>query len=220
MTRFPCVNWSGIRVFTVKHYAKSETTASHRVIGNFIRAHGDTVIELTDNAYVNSYILSYNDAKVIMKGNSEVDNAYALFDRTILQMSENTLLDNVLEAHDNSRVVMRDNASVRNRISSRDHATIDIYVKDFQIDGISYFEDVKLSDYGSLYTHENPEAEYIYGNITGTMEGGLEFDTLWEVRNTGDSSGADDIYIHVVPEPTTLSLITLGSLTLLRRKRK
>ena len=93
-----------------------------------------------------------------------------------------------------------------------------------------YFTDV--GDYGSSLTlHFNDGSEQalqlpntLPGDSGGMFFGFTDFGAsiaaieIWNT-NTDDFFGFDDIQWHVVPEPATISLLALGSLALLRRRR-
>lgn len=88
---------------------------------------------------------------------------------------------------------------------------------DATIQGVRVFAGEIIDDNGSGIYH----FKGLIGNYTGTAAGTLDvyIDDLWDQANENQRTWYDGIYLEVVPEPTSLALVVLGSLAVLRKPK-
>jgi hypothetical protein len=72
---------------------------------------------------------------------------------------------------------------------------------------------------------DNAASSWLSGDLTGMLTGGHTFELEYHFfimhRGSNQSADADgQIHLQIVPEPTTLSLLALGAVAILRRRRK
>jgi len=74
----------------------------------------------------------------------------------------------------------------------------------------------KLSDYATFV--ENGNTDFLAGSsISGFLADGSALDVPFQIFNMGTREGTADIVI--IPEPTTLSLLAVGAISLLRKRK-
>lgn len=78
----------------------------------------------------------------------------------------------------------------------------------------------KLSDFASLveWRPQGDIWDYYTGTITGTLVNGTPLHSEFNISNTGFYEGTADIVI--IPEPATILLLGLGSVALLRKRKR
>ncbi len=183
---------------------------------------GDITI---DSTVYDTISLDMTNANPSTPTNLTIDNSgYIYYDLLLYAgstviMNDDSSVGGQLRARYDSSATLRDNASVGGIISVYNNATIDIYVTSLVIDNTPIYTDTSLGlEHGTFF--DNSGYSYIYGDISGTTEDGEEFDFSWETHTTGVYEGTGEINIHVIPEPSTVGLLSLAAIALLRRKHR
>ncbi len=163
-------------------------------------------------------ILSYNNSSASIK-NGSVWEVWA-YDSSTIAISGGTTwqvyasndskvnmssgkITGYLFARDNSTIIMS-GGSVDIFIRVEDNGMLYLGGSNFKVNGFALENGDRLSNFAKS------------GTITGILADGSIFNTDFNIYNTGSNAGIADIVI--VPEPTSLVLVGLGSLMLRRRK--
>ena len=176
-----------------------------------------THLEIVNGGSISGVLYAYTNSTVLTQGNAYIGSTVAALNKAIISLNDDTIISGNLQADHDTKVTMHDNTSVEGLIHAHRNGILDIYVQEFAIDGgITYGDEgvYDLNYYGSAHTYGRT------GSISGIMEGGLEFNNSWHVYNLGyNYAGTGTINIHVVPEPMTMSLIALGGIVAIRRRK-
>ena len=201
-----------------------------------------TQVTLTDSGSIYETLQIYNNATVTMEGNSWVGGRGYINGNNIINMKDNSEFRNNLSVYDSSiinmsgtshvlgnidaifagtqSIIMNDNSWIGGELNIRNDATVDIFVKNFSINHGIGSRVLDFTEYG-IYkiTDYHSSGHDSGGNIWGIMEGGNPFSNGWVIKQNGSQwAGNPEIYIHIVPEPASLTLIALGGFAALRRK--
>jgi hypothetical protein len=185
---------------------------------DYVNGPYDTPTNLTimSGVTISNQIRTYGYSSVSITGNSSFGGILNMVGYSMMTMSGDVQAKSDINLGSFASISISENASAAGALVVHNWASIHLYVTDFSVNGQVLTEDVKLSDYGVM--SDRPNTPYV-GTISGIMEHGLEFSNDFKIYNTGQYYGSADIYVHIIPEPTTLSLLTLGGLALLRKRK-
>ncbi len=147
-------------------------------------AYDNSTITVLDG--ISDGIRSFNNSNVTVLGGKVGEYFYAL-DNSSINISGGTI-NGELRAYDNGIIYL---------IGS-----------DFEVGGQALSYGDRLSDFGTYV--ENIDYGYHYETITGSLSDGSALNSLFKIYSTGLWGGTCDIII--IPEPATLSLLTLGAM--------
>ena len=157
---------------------------------------GDNATINMTGGYIGYDIAGYNSANITMAGGNARNSR--VYDDTVITISGGTIR-NYLQVYENGMIYL----------SGDNFEVTDLDGKTYNL---SYGS--KLSDYGSFVDFFNND--YYTGTIKGTLSDGSILDNIFQIYTFGDYVGVADIVI--IPEPATLSFLSLGAV-LLKRKR-
>jgi len=193
-----------------------------------------TTLKLLPNGTVNNYLYALEDSQVTISGGSVNQYLYACDDSRVTLSSgavgrslitrENSkvtlsggVVNNILEALENSEITFSD-GSVNNNLEACDNSKITI--SGGSISGTiyaGYNSDANSTliisgrsfaiDGNSVGDGEYLASDFPSGHITGTLESGDLLDNDFKIR--GDAT-----LVLETPEPASLSLLSLGGLSL------
>lgn len=153
-----------------------------------------TTINLVTGGVVTGRLYSYEDSLLNLSG-GELQTSFRVYNQSQFYMSSGPL--RLLYMYDDSCGIICGGELVRGLISLEQASTLTFYGKDFMIDG-------------------HPVYGTITGPGTGTLSGILEDDSLFDDIRFEIQDYASLVFI---PEPSTIILLGLGSLMLLKRRK-
>jgi hypothetical protein len=213
---------------TINDNTYQETDTDLRLDYGLINTPG-THIDLVNGGTVGGTIQAYNNASLNMSGGFVGAHVIA-YDTTNITISDGHIWYHVI-AHNNSNITIS-GGTAGNQINggsvlanqnsiitisggtfnqalfAANNSTIYLDGTGFQVDGQELSYGDTLRDFG------NENEGYLSGFITGTLADGIS-----QLNNPFNIETESTANIIIIPEPTTLLLLGLGSLALLRKRR-
>ena len=195
-----------------------------------------TQLTMTTGGRVTYNLDCRGNSTVIMKGTSSIGHAFNPKNNSIVTMTENSSTQKLV-GQSNSRVTLLENATVHDSLwmdntsvaSLFDNVTVNDFViidnAEIHIYGTNFFANgLPISDGDDLKTaigtsNPNGYGDY-YGTLTRTLKNGSVVTNNFQIQDRGYHTSIGNIYVHVVPEPLSLSLLTIGAFTTLKRRHK
>ena len=152
---------------------------------------------------IKNVLRARGSSQVAVSGGS-ID-AISTYDNSQVTISDG-LLNRNLYAYDNSQVTVSGGLFEGDLLVLVDSAVLTIHGSDFAVDSMPVGYTDLYSIFGGSYKYEP------YRQLTGTLLNGEPFDNDFRIGELGR--------IVLVPEPTTLLLLGLGGLALMRGRKQ
>lgn len=206
----------GIIVSSLWAYDNSQISIFDGSIEDEFRAYEGCYVNISGGSISNNFKTRDNSQAYISGGAisslQTSDNSYMnISDGSIdggLFAEENSRVDvsggrvgHNVDSEGNSRVNISGGLETGNNIYIRDYSVVTIYGSDFVIDGVS----LESGTFGAY-----PNGSERHGLLTGTLSNGDPINNYVHIK--------DDAKLVLIPEPTTLLLLGLGTLVLRKRK--
>ncbi|MEM9913493.1 MAG: PEP-CTERM sorting domain-containing protein [Planctomycetota bacterium] len=204
-------------------------TINGGAIGNDVLGFSASVLTVT-GCLIDDDLEVFDDSSLTFSGGTVTDNLTVEDDATGLVTGG--IVGNDLEAVGNASITVL-GGSIGSDIEAVGNATIDIFggqlgtVGDFD-NGIASGGDSVITLFGPEFQINGSPAAFgsisqEFGTISGTLSDGSVFSVPFELVSEGPffrpRIGEIVLVEQAIPEPTTLALLSLGGVTLLRRGR-
>lgn len=187
------------RIIYVEAWHHSTVTMSGGIVGGGLIAFDNAVITMTGGS--TDILDAYQNGSInISDGSIEMLIPHQ---NSTVNMSGGSV--NMLLVDDNSTVEIS-GGSFESSLQAGGTSTV--YLEgNFSVNGTPLVYGDSLKDFGTFFSAGN----YYYGTIIGTLADGSSLDNEFYVSSTAD--------IIIIPEPATVSLLALGGLALLRKRK-
>ena len=211
-------------------YNNATLDMSGGVLDNFLYAYDNASINFSGG--INNYrIYANNNSHITISGGS-VGQETVAFDNSHIEVTGGVLPDlypvddatitvtggslGILRVYANALMSIYGGSNI-SELSANGYGIIELYGTEFFVNGVPLQDGDKLTSYT---TYGSPSARYFVGQITGTLADGSNLDNEFLIAGTGGNTDRANIYVHIVPEPTTLSLAVVLLLGIVLRRRR
>ncbi len=203
------------------HVFDASNPINDSVLADFFVANlPGTHLDILDDAFIDGDVQLHNFSTADMTG-GHITGVFDTFDNSSANIHGGFIFRQIQVAHDSQlniwggSIGAAHGAHFNFNITTRNNGRIDIYGTDFSINGQN------LSDGEDLLSHSvfNFPNNSFTGQLEGTLADGSSFDNEYFIFNLDNYAGTANIYVHIIPEPVTSSLLILGGISVLRRRK-